>query len=261
MQTVIVIPARFQSSRFPGKPLALIRGHSLLYRTWSLAKAVTQVEAVVIATDDERIASHAQSFGAQVVITGSCYNGSERVLQALIQLGWRPQHVINLQGDAMLTPPWVIQRLVDFIQASPEVEVATLATPFTKAHYQCLREAQHRNEIRGTTVVFNQHYEALYFSKGLLPFIRNQRIENPSLYRHIGLYAYRYAALVNYLQLSPTPLEDLEGLEQLRLLEHGIPIRVLPVDYRGRTHAAIDNPNDIAEIETLIQQEGELVVL
>lgn len=257
MKTVIVIPARFASTRFPAKPLAKIHGYTLLYRVWSLAKTVHRVSAVVIATDHVSIAEHAENFGAQVVMTNPCENGSERVLQALDQLDWKPEYIINLQGDAVLIPPWVIQNLVDTVQSSKHISVATLATRLSPVQYQAM--AQARNG--GTTVVFNQRYEALYFSKACIPFVRNMPEVFVPVYQHIGLYAYRYASLQHYVNLTPSPLEQAEGLEQLRFLEYGIPIRVVLADYQGRTHASIDYPSDIGHVEAIIQREGELLTL
>ncbi len=260
MSVVIVIPARYGSTRFPGKPLAKIQGKELLYRTWLIAKAVKKVDEVWVATDDDRISRQALGFGAQVLMTSeNCINGSERVYQAIQSLENPPEIVINLQGDAVLTPPWVIQAVLDNIQNHSDVQIATPATLLSRDQYEEYVRLKASGRTSGTLVVFDLQFNALYFSKGLIPCVREWKGESVPVYRHIGLYAYRYGALKAFTQLKPTPLEDTEKLEQLRALENGIPIRVVPVDYRGRTHWSIDHFEDIAIAESIIRREGELV--
>jgi 3-deoxy-manno-octulosonate cytidylyltransferase (CMP-KDO synthetase) len=258
MKTVIVIPARFGSTRLPGKPLALIAGKSLLYRTWSIAKAVKHVDAVYIATDDERIAEHASSFGAEVRMTPvECENGTERTLAAV--KNDKPDIILNLQGDAPLTPPWIIQPLLDTMQADASIQLATPAAPITLEQYKKMEDLKLQGIVGGTMVTFDKFYNALYFSKGLIPFLRNtNNISHVPIYKHIGLYCYRYPLLEKYVTLEPTPLELVEGLEQLRVLENGIPIKIVPVDYRGRTAWSVDSPEDIPIVEKILAEEGEL---
>ena len=124
-----------------------------------------------------------------------------------------------------------------------------------------MQKAKLKGEVGGTMVVCDKDLNAMYFSKSMIPYIRDTQIESPPLYRHIGLYAYRYSALKKYISLPPTPLEKLEGLEQLRVLENGKPIRVVLVDYKEHTHASIDSPEDVIRVEQLIEAEGELVPL
>ncbi len=260
MNTAIVIPARFGSTRFPGKPLALISGKSLLQRTWSIAKAIQHVNAVYIATDDQRIQEHALAFGAQVLMTPShCENGTVRAFAAVNQCDPVPDIILNLQGDAVLTPPWIIQPLLDVMLENPAIELATPATQISLEHYKKMAAAKNAGTVGGTMVVFDKNHHALYFSKSMLPFVRTPTEKPLPLYRHIGLYAYRYATLKKYLQLAPTPLEKIEGLEQLRALENGIKIKVVIVDYKNRTHWAVDSPEDVAIVEKIIAAEGELV--
>ncbi|MBX9878298.1 MAG: 3-deoxy-manno-octulosonate cytidylyltransferase [Candidatus Obscuribacterales bacterium] len=259
MKTVIVIPARYGSTRFPGKPLKLIKGKSLLERTCAIAKAVKNVEGVFVATDDERIAEHAEQIGATPVMTGECENGTERVWQAIQNIGYKPDAVINLQGDAVLTPPWIIQAIVDAMDSDPAVQLATPATQLTWEQYEKLAASKSNGVAGGTTVTFDKNNNALYFSKALIPFLRDKKQDMPPVFRHIGLYGYRYECLKNYLQLQPTPLEQSEKLEQLRALENGIPIKVVLVDYKGRSHWAIDSPDDVTIAESIIEKEGELV--
>lgn len=260
MKTVIIIPARKGSTRFPNKPMAPIRGKKLLHRTWLIAKAVQRIDDVYIATDDEEIREKAENFGAKVLMTRpECQNGTERVFDAIQQLQIKPDIAVNLQGDAVLTPPWVIQSVVDVMQKDPSLPLATPATQLDWKHYDEFVQSKAGGRASGTLVVFDLKSNALYFSKGLIPFVRDRQISHPPIYRHIGLYAYRYEVLTKYVQLAPTPLEEMEKLEQLRALENGISIRVVPVDYRGRTHWSIDNPEDIQVVEDIIGREGELV--
>ncbi|RWD39502.1 MAG: 3-deoxy-manno-octulosonate cytidylyltransferase [Mesorhizobium sp.] len=260
----IIIPARYGSSRFPGKPLAMINGRTMINRVWSLARAVAGVDEVCVATDDERIANHVRSFGGRVVITAEeCTNGTERVLRASEMLATTPAVVVNLQGDAVLTPPWVIAALTDEMRRDPTVEIATAALRMDKRSYEALRTAKEHGEVGGTTVTFDRRGNALYFSKSIIPFVRTYRQNSDTgplpVFRHIGLYAYGYKTLCQYVSLEPGPLERSEKLEQLRALEHGIPVRVAEVDYGGRTHCAVDSPEDLKRVEAIIAEEGDLV--
>ncbi len=258
--TAIVIPARQGSSRFPNKPLALILEKTLLYRTWRIAKAVGSIDEVFISTDDSEIQKHAESFGAQVILTHGDYkNGTERVLAALKKVQKKPELIVNLQGDAVLTPPWVIQEVVDQTLRDSSIEIATPAIHLNWNQYQDFLKFKRKNSSSGTLVVFDRNKNALYFSKTIIPFLRTKTQDFFPIYRHIGLYAYRYEALNQYSHLNPTPLETAEQLEQLRALENGLKIRVIEVDYRGRTHWSIDYPEDIQIAENLILKEGELI--
>lgn len=260
MKNVIVIPARFKSGRFPGKPLALINKKSLIYRTWSIAKSIHNIDEVFIATDDFRIEEHALDFGAKVVMTSEdCTNGTERVFEALNVLNIKPQVIINLQGDAPLTPPSMIQTLLNTMISDSSIGFATLATGITLEQYQVMLNLQNRGQSGGTTVVFDKHHSALYFSKRLIPFFKEINTEPLPIYRHIGIYAYRYETLKEYLDLPMLALEKLEGLEQLRALENGIPIHVVPVESKGHTDWDVNNPEDIEIVEDIIKREGELV--
>lgn len=259
MKSIIVIPARYSSSRFPGKPLAPIRGKTMLERTWRIATEAG-ADDLIIATDDQRIEDLACGFGAKVVRTShDCMNGTERVYEALCQLNYKPEIILNLQGDAVLTPPWVLQSLIEVMKADPTVMLATPATKLSLAHYLEMREQKASGLVGGTLVVFDKNCDALYFSKSPIPFLRPTTSDDIPVFRHIGLYSYRYQILEQYLQLPPGNLERVEGLEQLRALENGIKIRVLVIDYRGRTHWSVDSPEDIAKVEQIIENEGELV--
>lgn len=260
MRIVIVIPARYGSRRYPGKPMVLIRGRSLLSRVWSIAKAVRGVDQTYVATDDERVAAHAKSFGAEVVMTSpDCANGTERVCQALRAVAPRPDVVINLQGDAVLTPPWVIQALADAFRADPSLKLVTAAVRCDEKTLEELLRLKEKSPTSGTLVTFDKRGFALYFSKAAIPYLRIRPEGALPVYRHVGIYGYRTETLEELSRLEPTPLETAEQLEQLRALENGIPVKVVLVDYRGRTHGSVDSPEDVPVIEAIIEREGELV--
>ena len=260
MNIVIVIPARYGSRRFPGKPLAMIRGRSLLQRTWAIGKAVSGVSALYVATDDERIAAHARGFGANVVMTPpDCATGTDRVLAAVRTLPVRPDIVVNLQGDAALTPPWVLQSLIDAMRSDTSVRIATPAVRCTASELAEIEASKRANPESGTFVTFDKFGNALYFSKAVIPHLRVRDQDPPPVYHHIGIYAYRTEALEAFCACPQSPLERAEQLEQLRALQNGIPIRVVLVDCRGRTHWSVDTPDDAKKVEEIIAREGELV--
>jgi 3-deoxy-manno-octulosonate cytidylyltransferase (CMP-KDO synthetase) len=260
MIKAIIIPARYGSQRFPGKPLVSVAGISMIQRVWQSAQQVTGVHCCVVATDDVRIADHVRAFGGCVVMTDpDCENGTARVqaaLEILEKEGTTVDAALNVQGDAVLTPPWVMQALVDQLGVYP---VVTPAVQLSPAQLQTLQESKKTKPSSGTLVTFDQNHRALYFSKTIIPYLRTIPDSGAiPVYRHIGLYGYTRSALSAWLKTPPTPLEQAEQLEQLRLLETGVPIQVVVVDYRGRTHASIDHPGDVAEVEAIIKREGEL---
>jgi 3-deoxy-manno-octulosonate cytidylyltransferase (CMP-KDO synthetase) len=257
MKKAIIIPARYGSSRFPGKPLALVRGLSTLERVWRIAKCAKESAKVVISTEDERVARHAVGFGAVAVLTSDkCKNGTERVLETVKILDLQENVIINLQGDALLTPPWVLDELVDEMARDSGAEIVTPAVQLDSRSLCELIDHKVKCPASGTSVVFDLAHNALYFSKAIIPFTRVNGLA--AIYRHIGLYGFRRDSLEKYIALEPTPLELTEGLEQLRALEHGMKIRVVIVDYKGRTHGSIDAPEDVPVIEDIIAREGEL---
>ena len=207
MTAAIVIPARYASSRFPGKPLCAVSGVTMLERVWRIASSVRQASRVVIASDDERILAHARSFDAEAIMTSSeCTNGTERVYDTLKRVAISEDIILNLQGDALLTPPWVLEAMIDemIIDRTPE-----LVTPAVRLEGAALDEFVEQKKVRpasGTTVVFDVNKNALYFSKTILPHIRNAG--HAHIYRHIGLYGYRRAGLERYVALKPSPLEQ-----------------------------------------------------
>ncbi|MEO1330203.1 MAG: manno-octulosonate cytidylyltransferase [Pseudomonadota bacterium] len=264
MSSVIVIPARYASSRFPGKPLAPLRGatgvvKSLIERSWEAAAAVHGVDLVVVATDDDRIAEASKAFGAEVVMTAeTCRNGTERCRDALPalteRLGAAPEIVVNLQGDAPLTPPWFVEALIAEMRADPAVSVATPGLRCDGETLAALQADRAAGRVGGTTVVFNAARDALYFSKEVIPFCAERFAPEAAtpVFHHVGLYGYRPAALEAYASWAPAGLETLEGLEQLRFLENGTPVRVVEVDGRGRVFWELNNPEDTPRIEAAL---------
>ena len=260
MNIAVIIPSRYASTRFPGKPLAEIAGKSLLARVWAIAKSAAGVSGVYVATDDSRIFDHARAFGAEVVMTpADCANGGERVLAAARLIDPRPDAVVNLQGDAALTPPWVLQAVIDAMKADPSLPMVTAAVRLTPEQLREMEASKDSSPTSGTLVVFDRHQNALYFSKALIPSLREPGAAQTPHYRHVGIYGYRLDVLKNLQQLPEGPLERAEKLEQLRALENGIPVRVVIVDYRGRTHWSVDTPEDAAKTAAIIAREGELV--
>jgi 3-deoxy-manno-octulosonate cytidylyltransferase (CMP-KDO synthetase) len=259
---VILIPARYASRRYPGKPLVGLCGatgetRSLIERSWRAAKAVEGVDAVYVATDDNRIADAARHFGADVVMTDTaCANGTERCADALARLGVVPQVVVNLQGDAPLTPGWFVTALMDAI-----VEGADVATPVLRLSARLhARFMQDRcaGRVGGTTVVMTAQGKALYFSKEVLPYSGRMyaRGEQVPVFHHVGVYAYTPKALAAYMQAGACELENLEGLEQLRFLYHGLPITCIEVEGQGREFWELNTPADVARIEAVLHREG-----
>jgi len=263
MRTVCIIPARYASTRYPGKPLAELRGatgisRSLIERSWLAAQEVQGIDAVYVATDDDRIRDAAEGFGAEVLMTSdTCGNGTERCAEALEQLG-EVEMVVNLQGDAPLTPAWFLEDLIAGLRAAPD---AALATPVLRCDgetHSALMADRHAGRVGGTTAVFDADHHALYFSKEVIPYTGRiyQRDEETPVFHHVGVYAYRPDALAAYPSWPVGALETLEGLEQLRFLEAGHKVLCVEVEARGRKFWELNNPEDVPRIETMLAEMG-----
>ncbi len=256
MDIAVIIPARYGSTRLPGKPLAEIAGKTLIRRVVDIASRAQGISRVVVATDDKRIHDHVTQFGGEAVMTPeTCRNGTERVLAATLEMKPAPDAIINFQGDAVLTPPWILEALALALESDHFV------TPAVRLSAERAREmfsAKAAGDAGGTTVVTGKTGHALYFSKSVIPFVRGDMPDPSPVFQHIGMYGYHMNTLQKYAALPEGPLEAAEKLEQLRALENGIPIRVVEVDYRGRTAWAVDSPGDIATVEKLIENEGEI---
>lgn len=262
MDRVILIPARYASTRYPGKPLVGLQGASgvtraLIERSWRAARSVDGVDAVYVATDDDRIARAAEGFGAQVVMTSTdCANGTERCADAIARLGITPRVVVNLQGDAPLTPAWFVSALIEAVEAGAQMATPVLRlTPETHARFM---EDRRAGRVGGTTAVMDAKGRALYFSKEVLPYTGRiyGAAEQVPAFHHVGVYAYTPDALKAYMQAGPCALENLEGLEQLRFLYNGLPVTCVEVEAEGREFWELNNPEDVARIEAVLQREG-----
>jgi 3-deoxy-manno-octulosonate cytidylyltransferase (CMP-KDO synthetase) len=264
MSVLIVIPARYASTRYPGKPLVELRGaggeaKSLIHRSWDAAMSVKGVDRVVVATDDDRIKEHAEAFGAEVVMTSeACQNGTERCAEAFDILGGGFDIVVNLQGDAPLTPAWFVEDLVAGLSAHPVAEVATPVLRTEGAALNGFLEDRRAGRVGGTTAVFGADNNALYFSKEVIPYTGKTYPDQDDtpVFHHVGVYAYRPSALAAYPRWAMGPLERLEGLEQLRFLERGAHVLCVEVDAKGRQFWELNNPEDVPRIETMMAQMG-----
>ena len=262
---VIVIPARFGSKRLPGKPLVQIAGRTLLERVVAVAREASRSAGgtdILVATDDPRIEAHARELGCEAVMTSSdISSGSGRAYAAALSRDERPEIVVNLQGDAPFMPPEVVAQLLEAARAS----TAAAATPVTQmgwAELDRLRDHKTRAPFSGTTCVRAPDGRALWFSKTIIPAIRDEaerRRQSPAspVFQHLGLYAYRFDALERFEQAPPSHYEQIEGLEQLRLLEMGLDILTVEVAPPRFAVSGIDTPEDVALAEALITELGD----
>lgn len=228
-----IIPARYGSTRFPGKMLASLCGKSVIEHVWQNAKA-SKLEQIIIATDDERIMQVCRGFGAKCVMTPpECPSGTDRI--ALVCKDIETDFVVNIQGDEPFITAEAINKALQALESDPDAVVGTLV-------HQCT-EAETINSPDKVKAVFDANFNALYFSRSPIPHIRfDNNPEDFVHYIHIGLYAYRKDFLFTYLQTPPSTLEKAEKLEQLRVLEHGYKIKTAVIDYHG---IGIDTPNDL----------------
>ncbi|MFN3700184.1 MAG: 3-deoxy-manno-octulosonate cytidylyltransferase [Alphaproteobacteria bacterium] len=264
MKTAIIIPARYGSTRFPGKPLALIGGRSMLSRVVDIARSAArnfEGVSVYVTTDDERIAAHAAKIGADCLMTPpECPSGSDRCLAAAKQLPQMPDFTLNLQGDAPFTPPAALHALLEKFQADPSLEVVTPVHALRWEALDTLRESKKTTPFSGTCAVLGQDNRAIWFSKNILPAIRKEsQMRGESafspVYQHIGLYGFSSAALEKFCALPQSHYEQLEGLEQLRLIENGIKITCVPIEIKdGAMPSGIDTPEDLARAEALLSE-------
>lgn len=260
----IIIPARYSSTRFPGKPLATLAGvggaaRTLIERSWRAASAVPGVDFVTVATDDARIADEVQRFGGTAIMTpASCANGTERCAAAVAQMTYPPEIVVNLQGDAPLTPAYVVTHLIDRLRNDASVAMATPAVRCTPSLYRHLIEDQKAGRVGGTTVVADAQSRALYFSKRVLPYLPDDWLvdrECPA-FLHLGVYAYRPAALTAYAAWPASLLEQVEGLEQLRFLHYGSPVAIVECAAPEWDVVELNNPSDVPIVEAMLRQRG-----
>lgn len=264
MNVLLVIPARYASTRYPGKPLVSLRGvngqeKTLIQRSWDAANAANGVDRIVVATDDGRIKDHCEGFGAEVLMTSAdCENGTERCAEAHTALGGEYDIIVNLQGDAPLTPAWFVEDLVSGLRAAKDADIATPVLRCDGAMLEGLKKDRAEGRVGGTTAVFDAAMNGLYFSKEVIPFTSGTYENNADtpVFHHVGVYAYRPEALALYPNWSHGPLEQLEGLEQLRFLENGRRVLCVEVEARGKSFWELNNPEDVPKIESMMAQMG-----
>ncbi|HIX20031.1 MAG TPA: 3-deoxy-manno-octulosonate cytidylyltransferase [Candidatus Akkermansia intestinigallinarum] len=265
---LLVIPARYASTRLPGKPLVKIAGKEMIRRVAEIAASICRHNddcRYVVATDDTRITDFCASAGIPAVMTSeSCRSGTERCWDAVRQCEQAPDFIINLQGDNPLCPPWVIQQLIDAWRNCAG-DVFTPCIHLDWAEYDRLVESKKTTPYSGTTVLTDKDGYALAFSKNTIPAIRKPEKARAALAkspvrRHVGLYAYTYEALKTYFELPESEYEMgcVEGLEQMRFLYNGMRVKMVEVDYRGRkTTSGVDSPEDVARVEAILAEYGE----
>ena len=260
MKAVIIIPARYGSTRYPGKPLVPLRTRegkkSLIQLSWEAANKVSGISEVYVATDDKRIEEHAVAFGAKVIQTSSkCKNGTERCAEAVSNARLEAEIIVNFQGDAPLTPSWFVEEIIASLKADKSTDMATPVLRLDRKSYTLFFEDRKSDRVGGTTVVFDKDMYALYFSKELIPFFEISKIEQDKpipCYHHVGVYAYRKNILREYLSWPESNLEKLEGLEQLRFLSENKKVKCVEVSSRGNVFWELNNPEDVQRIEKVI---------
>lgn len=260
----IIIPTRYASTRFPAKALTQIRGADGTSRTlveWchEAARGVRDASSIYVATDDERIAEAVTGFGGETLMTPvSCGNGTERIAACLDRLP-DAKLIVNLQGDALLTPPAYVEALIAHMDEHPEAQVGTVAVRCTGETYRHLAEDAAQGRVGGTTVVLDAAGNALYFSKRILPYLPAAAAlaDDSPVLLHLGLYAYRREALRRYAEGSPTMLETYEGLEQLRFLVQGTPVSVLVLPSPEAPIVEVNNPSDVPIVEAILGRRAQ----
>ena len=260
MKAVIIIPARYGSTRYPGKPLVPLRTRegkkSLIQLSWEAANKVSGISEIYVATDDKRIEEHAVAFGAKVIRTSSkCKNGTERCAEAVSNARLEAEFIVNFQGDAPLTPSWFVEEIIAGLKADKSTDMATPVLRLDRKSYNLFFEDRKSDRVGGTTVVFDKDMYALYFSKELIPFFEISKIEQDKpipCYHHVGVYAYRKNILREYLSWPESNLEKLEGLEQLRFLSENKKVKCVEVSSRGNVFWELNNPEDVQRIEKVI---------
>ena len=250
MKFIGIIPARYASTRFPGKPLALLGGKTVIERVYSQVAA--ELDDVAVATDDQRIFDAVEAFGGHAVMTGTHHkSGTDRICEALDILGGDADIVINIQGDEPFIQPSQIRSLRACFH-DPATQIATLVKPFTPD--EGIAALENPNAVK---VVVGNDMHALYFSRSVVPFLRGvergQWLSCHTFYRHIGLYAYRAEVLKAVTALPQSPLEKAESLEQLRWLQAGYTIRVATT---ATATVGIDTPKDLERAEQYLQEHG-----
>jgi 3-deoxy-manno-octulosonate cytidylyltransferase (CMP-KDO synthetase) len=243
MTAVGVIPARFQATRFPGKPLAPIAGVAMVQRVWEGARGAKSLARVIVATEDARVADACRGFGAEVAMTRADHEtGTDRLAEVALSLD--SEIIVNIQGDEPLIEGWVIDAAVDALREDAQVPMSTVVHP---------AEPEGLDDPNRVKVVLEHGGLALYFSRSRIPALRDPGAP-PRYWQHVGLYAYRRPFLLDFVKLARTPLERAEQLEQLRALENGHRIRCAKVE--GWLGIPVDVPADVARVEARLRELG-----
>ena len=244
MKAIGVIPARWGSTRFEGKILALLNGKPMIEHVWAQVKKAELLEAVIIACDDERIFKAAQNFGAQAVMTAKDHeSGTDRIAEAVANVS--VDVVVNIQGDEPLIEPRVIDNLADALLKDPGLSMATVIKRIVKEE-----DLQNPNVVKAT---IDENKNALYFSRSPIPYNRAAKAFSQSIYyKHLGLYAYRKDFLLKFKKLPVSQLEATERLEQLRVLDAGYKIRTIETDHET---IGVDTPEDLQRVQELLRKK------
>lgn len=244
MEAIGVIPARYGSQRFPGKPLADLAGKPLVQHVWERAQEAGRLSRVIVATDDERILQAVRSFGGEAVMTrGNHPSGTDRVAEAVADRD--VDIVVNIQGDEPLVETKIIDQLVAAFEADDSLKMATLAARVT--------DLSNQSDPNTAKVVVDKDGFALYFSRQPIPYVRDT-ISNQKwngYLQHIGMYGFRKDFLLAFTSLEPSPLEKVEALEQLRALEHGFHVKVIEVDHQPFN---VDTVEDLERVRAIIEK-------
>lgn len=241
MKVLCVIPARYASTRLPGKPLSMIAGKPMIQHVYERACQAQLPNEVVVATDNELVEKAVLDFGGKAVMTSPDHpSGTDRLAEVALMYP-DVDVIVNVQGDEPMIPPEVIDRLAEAFNSDADLNMATMKVVMDEEDYE---------NPAAVKVVTDQQGHALYFSRSLMPYPRNKP-EGFKVFKHVGIYAYRRNFLLKYAALAPTPLEKAESLEQLRALENGYKIKVLESDFQG---IGVDTPEDLAAVNALFEK-------
>ena len=241
MKVLCIIPARYASTRLPGKPLSMIAGKPMIQHVYERACQAQLPNEVVVATDNELVEKAVLDFGGKAVMTSPDHpSGTDRLAEVALMYP-DVDVIVNVQGDEPMIPPEVIDRLAEAFNGDADLNMATMKVVMDEEDYE---------NPAAVKVVTDQQGYALYFSRSLMPYPRNKP-EGFIVFKHVGIYAYRRNFLLKYAALAPTPLEKAESLEQLRALENGYKIKVLESDFQG---IGVDTPEDLAAVNALFEK-------
>ncbi len=245
MNSIVIIPARYNSKRFPGKVIADLNGKSVIEHVYKRSQQAKLVDQVLVATDDKRVYDKVDEFGGRAVMTSPDHqSGSDRLAEVAADLD--ADLIVNVQGDEPLIRPEMIDQAIRILENSDNIQMSTLASPITKVI------AKKPDRVK---VVLDKNNQALYFSRAKVPFYRDRVKLEQKYLQHIGLYVYKKDFLLKYTELEPTPLEKAESLEQLRALENGYKIKVGITEHHG---PGIDRPEDLKEVSKILKDNGGL---